>query len=647
VVRRSSWSGLKMKRLLASLFLCCSMSALSGATAFVTSPSHRAAEGSHHAVTTGDTTSGWIPTDAPMPNALPNGLTPSSISLSATSCSSASFCVSVGWVMDDQYDHYPLVETFTNGVWSASIPASPANATSSGLIGELAGVSCPADGICAAVGLYNSHDPQDNTDFQSALLDTLSGGIWSTAEGNVPGGLGPPSVVLSSVSCPSATFCSAAGTVSGNTSVGVVWDWSFGSWAPAELPLPPNFDNSMNVNSISCPDEDDCVAVGWYEDSHFASRPLIETLSSGVWTAADAPVPPNGVAPGVPDGTPSVALFGLDCPSVDYCIAGGQYTQTSQVMAPLLEVLQSGTWTPLEGPVPPDATGYAAATVEAVTCPAGGACIATGQYGGSSGYTGMILTQSGSGWSAVDAPIAPPNTLMARRIGEKAVVDADVSTSSTLSGVGCSAVGPCASSGADGSDGLLETEQITGLPYVTNISPSSGAAGTTVTITGANFAPGSAVDFGGVASTGVSYVDSSEVQATVPTGLACGTSALSVTSNGLITHGTAGDLFSVSTPCAPHGFSIVTSGLSPAHVGSKYSVTLVANGGVGALKWKLTAGSLPKQLKLSATGVISGTIASGKHGAAPGNYQFTVTVTDRKKPLRDSASSSFTLTLLG
>ena len=640
MVRRYFREGRKAVRLLAAVTVCCSVLVFADAAASGAPRFHRQAASSLRAtVAEADTTSGWIPTNAPLPTSLPNGLAPSSISLSATSCSSTSFCVSVGSVTDGQYDYYPLVETYFDGIWSASVPPSLSNADAP-LVGDLQGVSCPVDGQCAAVGLYDAYDPQNNVSYQSALLETLSGGTWSATEGSVPGNIGSPLVALSSVSCPSTTFCSAAGTVSGNRSVGAVWNRTAGTWVAEKLPDPPNA-NNVYIDSISCADEDDCVAVGWYQDSHLASYPLIETLSSGVWTATDAPVPANSVAPGVPDGTPSVALSGIDCPNVEYCIAGGQYTDASQVMQPLLEEYQAGTWTPLEGPVPSAASGYMAAIIKAVTCPAGGACFATGQYGGYNGYTGMILSQSGSVWSAVDTPLPLSMSSVARHLAG----DSGVTTSSTLSGVGCSAVGMCASSGADGSHGLLETNQIAGLPYVGSISPTAGAPGSRVTITGANFSPGSIVDFGGVASTGVTYIDSGELQATAPTGLPCGASAISVAGGGLITGGSAGDLFTGSTPCASGGLYVATSSLTPTAGGSMYTTTLVANGGVGALKWKLSAGALPKRLKLSTTGVISGTVTSGKHATPPGNYAFTVTVTDSRRPLKDSASANLVLTV--
>jgi hypothetical protein len=68
---------------------------------------------------------------------------------------------------------------------------------------------------------------------------------------------------------------------------------------------------------------------------------------------------------------------------------------------------------------------------------------------------------------------------------------------------------------------------------------------------------------------------------------------------------------------------------------------------VGGLKWKLSAGPLPKKLKLSTSGVISGTVISGKRGTPPGDYAFTVTVTDSRRPLKDSASANLVLTVAG
>jgi hypothetical protein len=68
---------------------------------------------------------------------------------------------------------------------------------------------------------------------------------------------------------------------------------------------------------------------------------------------------------------------------------------------------------------------------------------------------------------------------------------------------------------------------------------------------------------------------------------------------------------------------IKTVAIGRGQVGKRYRLGLVFGGGVGATRWALAAGSLPRELTLDgATGVIS-----GKPRAA-GRFRFTVVVTD-------------------
>ena len=70
----------------------------------------------------------------------------------------------------------------------------------------------------------------------------------------------------------------------------------------------------------------------------------------------------------------------------------------------------------------------------------------------------------------------------------------------------------------------------------------------------------------------------------------------------------------------------VTTNLPAGTVGSPYSNTIDEDGGTGTLTWSITAGALPPGLSLSQLGVVSGT------PTAPGNYNFTVQVTDSASP---------------
>jgi hypothetical protein len=242
------------------------------------------AAAAHRAVAIGHTTTTgiWTPADAPLPATLPDGNQPSSASLNSTSCSSASFCVAVG-VVDDAYGSYPLVETYEDGAWTPSIAPVPANQLVEGAtpyLGDLMSVSCPTDGTCAAMGIYDAAGVESGTTYvaiQEPLLDYLSDGAWTTSEGALPSDLEPGhSSNQFSVSCPSATTCMAVGNAfgsyDGESGGDQPGDWQAliyilndGAWQlQPQPPLPANYQDNLTLSSVSCPDVNDCVVVGSY-----------------------------------------------------------------------------------------------------------------------------------------------------------------------------------------------------------------------------------------------------------------------------------------------------------------------------------------------------------------------------------------------
>jgi uncharacterized repeat protein (TIGR01451 family) len=77
-----------------------------------------------------------------------------------------------------------------------------------------------------------------------------------------------------------------------------------------------------------------------------------------------------------------------------------------------------------------------------------------------------------------------------------------------------------------------------------------------------------------------------------------------------------------------------TSPLPPVTLGTPYSYTFAATGGVAPYKWAAESG-LPKGLKLTAKGVLSGTVKAKK--VVPGTYTITIQVTDHAKPTHKDA----------
>ena len=130
-------------------------------------------------------------------------------------------------------------------------------------------------------------------------------------------------------------------------------------------------------------------------------------------------------------------------------------------------------------------------------------------------------------------------------------------------------------------------------------------------------------------------------------GLVCANTSGAVTDNWnteITFHSSTGD---------PHGFTwaavpgvpalhVTTTSLPAGVRGTPYSTTLTASGGTPPYKWK-KVGTLPKGLKLSSTGVLSGTVSTK---VAAGHYTINVTVSDAgKKTAKETATASFTLTL--
>lgn len=85
-------------------------------------------------------------------------------------------------------------------------------------------------------------------------------------------------------------------------------------------------------------------------------------------------------------------------------------------------------------------------------------------------------------------------------------------------------------------------------------------------------------------------------------------------------------------------FAVKTKSLPAGTVGAAYSTTLKAAGGASPLTWRLASGKLPRGLKLSSAGVISGTPKS------KGTSSFAVSVTDSSSPPL-TASASLTISI--
>jgi putative hemolysin len=150
---------------------------------------------------------------------------------------------------------------------------------------ELTSVSCPSATFCAATGtlgrLYTSTDPTDPASWTEATL----------AAGEI-----------GNVSCASPTWCVAVGpgpTLLYSTDPG----GGAGAWDAVSLP---------EGRRISCPSQDFCARLAGDDEVLTSTEPL---GGAGTWTATDLNLPEWRLGPNV--------LHRLDCPTAQLCVVAG------------------------------------------------------------------------------------------------------------------------------------------------------------------------------------------------------------------------------------------------------------------------------------------------------------------------------------
>jgi hypothetical protein len=186
-------------------------------------------------------------------------------------------------------------------------------------------------------------------------------------------------------------------------------------------------------------------------------------------------------------------------------------------------------------------------------------------------------------------------------------------------------------------------------PSISSFSPSSGSAGTTVTISGSGFTGATAVKFNGTTAS-FAVNSASQITATVPSGASSGT--ISVTTPGGTTASSSS--FSVTTSKAPS----ITS-FSPGSGGVGTTVTISGSGftGATAVKFNGTTASFAVNSASQVTATVPSGASSGKisvttsGGTAASSSSFSITSSTQAPSITSfspgSGSAGTTVTISG
>jgi D-alanine-D-alanine ligase-like ATP-grasp enzyme len=185
-------------------------------------------------------------------------------SVDTLSCPSAGNCTVGGDYVDFNTNVYVYVDSEVDGTWGQAEQV-PGTAAVSG--GDMAGisVSCASAGNCSAGGSYTGSDGH-----QQAFVDSQVGGTWGPAR-EVPGlprlNTGRDSAI-GALSCVSAGNCSAGGSYTDSSGAGQAFVVSQvgGKWGEAEEVAGFAALNGRDpqIDSVSCASASHCSAGGAY-----------------------------------------------------------------------------------------------------------------------------------------------------------------------------------------------------------------------------------------------------------------------------------------------------------------------------------------------------------------------------------------------
>ena len=290
-------------------------------------------------------------------------------------------------------------------------PTPNQNRTGSG-INELSAVSCPSGRACTAVGSHAASLSSPSF----PLAERWNGTRWRIQTTVLP--KGAESAGLTSVSCPSATACTAVGSAfvkATSRSVNLAEAWNGTSWRLQAIPTPKGSANSL-LFGVSCTSRSACTAVGYYDNAVGRAVAVAERWNGTAWHLQVIPKPAG------------IQLFGVSCSAGHACTAVGYGPGTGDAK-PIAEAWDGTTWHTQAVPLPPGSPG---GILAAVSCTSPRACTATGANFTTTGPT-LAERWNGTRWRVQHTPF-PANSGTSHQEPELNAVSCASATACTASG---------------------------------------------------------------------------------------------------------------------------------------------------------------------------------------------------------------------
>ncbi|MEI6701746.1 MAG: Ig-like domain-containing protein, partial [Actinomycetota bacterium] len=344
-------------------------------------------------------TGGWTPSVFPS-----HGV--NTVTNTSVSCVSPTSCVTAG-AQTIFPAEVPAVQSGTPGHWTLTTLPTPTAYRASPITASLASISCTSNGNCVAVGTYGTTGSAS-----LSMIETRTAGKWHVTGVALPSNISQTSKTLrlTSVSCPTATACFAAGfysTASGEAGLFEVRN-AAGVWHGTQVPAPPGVSGRSKdhrIMGLSCTSATFCVAVGYYEAPNSWDQAAVSVWNGRSWTSTGSPVPKNLSTVYKASGLSSVS-----CATPKYCVAVGHYyLGDGGIIHPLLATWNGAQWSAFSPALPSGATRlHGSDDWSSISCPLPSNCTAVGVFTGDGGSAqAMMARQNGGAWVTSSQGIFP------------------------------------------------------------------------------------------------------------------------------------------------------------------------------------------------------------------------------------------------
>ncbi len=265
----------------------------------------------------------------------------STTSYRSVSCASAGNCSAVGSSMDFTLGkRSSFSSTSTNGVWAPAVVLRNS---------DLVAVSCPAVGQCTAAGSM-----KDAKNRSEAITVPLINGAWGLPDVAAidpvllePYGDGS---LFDAIDCASVGNCTAVGWYSGLNWVAqsLVASSTNGVWtttAPMQYPgahTPGNF--TASLSSVSCSSALFCSAAGYLQAVEGGYEAITVTQRNGVWGEMIPATFASGVAN--TDHVNYDQFTAISCAAAGSCTAAGSYTTPSEYYPAMTQTFTTSATSP-------------------------------------------------------------------------------------------------------------------------------------------------------------------------------------------------------------------------------------------------------------------------------------------------------------